>query len=417
MKRWMLALTCLLLTGCSFEQNAYNPVVQDSTAEQTQANTDSAAETTQTTEKKPLNERVDHYYILDHATGTEENPHIIMELRNYRVLETYTTEQGIRQQYLSVFTLQSRKSGEIRTILFRDEEGVQKEIVTQSIPVYGSEGFWALTAEHTVGIYSYDLELLHEITIPEGAVYGVDFASETLYYAADDAITAISFDGTTEEFCTLDGLEITQLHACETELIFVGNAVDGSCYGRIPLSTKEITYKTRTDDGTYLLSPFDYGAMISDADRYEMDTVSGEIHILRDGKDTLVQNKYDLESKAAFIAPDGKYIATTFAQYVPEADSIYIWKRIYDENGAFYIKQLNAQGYKVQPQNTEPFFAGAVAGEDYMLDHHQLYITSQLQSIFFGMAWTPESANMFYSTAFTEDIMQSLDQWPDCLEE
>lgn len=53
MKRWMLALTCLMLTGCSFEQNAYNPVVQDSTAEQTQANTDSAAETTQTTEKKP----------------------------------------------------------------------------------------------------------------------------------------------------------------------------------------------------------------------------------------------------------------------------------------------------------------------------------------------------------------------------
>lgn len=102
MKRWMLALTCLLLTGCTFEQNAYNPVVQEP------------------------------------------------------------------------------------------------------------------TAENTVGIYSYDLELLHEIMIPDSAVYGVDFATQSLYYAADDAITAVSFDGTTEGFCTLDGLEITQMYACET---------------------------------------------------------------------------------------------------------------------------------------------------------------------------------------------------------
>ncbi|MBR2481858.1 MAG: hypothetical protein IKB58_03265, partial [Oscillospiraceae bacterium] len=315
MKRWMLALTCLMLTGCSFEQNAYNPVVQESTAEQTQGDTDSEAETTQTTEQKPLEERYDYLYIPEQKTPSDENPNRRENLRNYRVLETYKTAVDGQQAYLSVFTMQCYHTGKLRTVLFQVEEGVQKEIANQSIPVYGSEGFWALTAENTVGIYSYDLELLHEITIPEGAVYGVDFASETLYYAADDAITAVSFDGTTEEFCTLDGLEITQLHACETELIFVGNAAGESCYGRIPLSTKEITYKTRTDGGTYLLSPFDYGAMISDADRFDMDTVSGEIHILQDGKDTLVQNKYDLESKAAFIAPDGKYVATTFEQY------------------------------------------------------------------------------------------------------
>jgi len=417
MKRWMLALTCLMLTGCSFEQNAYNPVVQESTAEQTQGDTDSEAETTQTTEQKPLEERYDYLYIPEQKTPSDENPNRRENLRNYRVLETYKTAVDGQQAYLSVFTMQCYHTGKLRTVLFQVEEGVQKEIANQSIPVYGSEGFWALTAENTVGIYSYDLELLHEITLPEGAVYGVDFTSETLYYAADDAIIAVSFDGTTEEFCTLDGLEITQLHAGETELIFVGNAAGESCYGRIPLSTKEITYKTRTDGGTYLLSPFDYGAMISDADRFDMDTVSGEIHILRDGKDILVQNKYDLESKAAFIAPDGQYVATTFEQYMPEIDCVYVWRRVYNEDGSFRIKLIHADHYAVKPEHTEPYFAGTVEGEKDTMMFLKLYICSEMQAFFCGHDNDTDENMDYLNTAFTEDLMKQWGQWPDCLDE
>ncbi len=99
------------------------------------------------------------------------------------------------------------------------------------------------------------MELLHEITIPETALYAVNFTDEMLYYAAEDAVMQVSYTGKERLCCELNGLTLTQLHCNISELFFVGKATDASCYGRIPMSSKEITYQTRDDGGTDLLPP------------------------------------------------------------------------------------------------------------------------------------------------------------------
>jgi len=102
---------------------------------------------------------------------------------------------------------------------------------------------------------------------------------------------------------------------------------------------------------------------------------------------------------------------------MPEIDCVYVWRRVYNEDGSFRIKLIHADHYAVKPEHTEPYFAGTVEGEKDTMMFLKLYICSEMQAFFCGHDNDTDENMDYLNTAFTEDLMKQWGQWPDCLDE
>ncbi len=370
------------------------------------------SESTETTSSAQSMNAEDMYaaiYVAHKSCINQKDATIKNELAAFRVLETYDPEGDAPMEYRTFVVLDPDNSEEYQAILFQELAGVQKELTIEAVPSCTADGFWLIDRARNVQVYNYALEQTQVIEMPDFSQCSVHIETETVYYTTESGdVMRYGFDGQETLLCRIQDIQITQLHACAEELLWIGEQDGKSCYGRISLQNPAVTVlNTRTDGGAYQLSPFDGGALISDADRYDDTTISGTVHYLKDGTDAEMELKYPLESKAAFVACDGAYIVTNHAFVPEETGQITGCLRFYQPDGSFYRKLYLGASGEDSERKGEAFF-------HQMLDQEQIFVASDIERVYGVSRIAPGTPMMFNASNYSESILRERNEWEDC---